>query len=122
MKAQKNNVVNHYIKKIRPAITCRKSEKHFFLRELNDIVCTYVIDHPKATIETLYAEFGSPEQFANGILTRDDYAKMLKNAKTKTTICKRIVIAAAAVAIVAIVFWVTGDHNTLITESSITYY
>lgn len=76
-------VSKRYVKEVSAVINCCKCEKLFFACELNDYVSAYVAEHPEATMETLYAEFGSPEQFANGILARDDYAKMLKKAKRK---------------------------------------
>ncbi len=119
---EKNDLVKHYINKIRPVISCCESEKYFLLQELGDAVCEYVAEHPEATLETLYAEFGSPGQFENSVFTRDVYAKMFKSAEAKAKICKWIAIAAVAVIIVAIVCLFTGDHNGIITGSGVSYY
>ncbi len=123
MKAkEKNNVAKQYINKIRPIISCCKSDKYFFLQELGDVVNAYVDDHPEATLKMLYAEFGSPEQLESSIFTRDDYVKMFKRAEAKAKICKWITIAAVTVAIIAIVCLFAGDNNAIITDSGVSYY
>ncbi len=97
---EKNDVLifKRYIKEISAVINCPKREKRFFMRELKGYVSAYVANNPDCTLEALYAEFGSPEQFANDLITRDDYEKLLKKEKTKATVWKWVAVIAAVIA------------------------
>lgn len=122
MRIKENNIAERYMKEIYSAIKCRKIEKYFFLKGLSNSVYTYVMDHPEATLEALYVEFGSPEQFANGILTRADYVKMFKSAKIKATICKCVIIVAVVVTIAVIVCMFTCARHAILANSGVSNY
>lgn len=108
-------ICKRYVKEVSAVIICSKREKLFFMRELKDSVSSYVEDHPDCTLETLYAEFGSPEQFANDLMTRDDYAKMFKKAKTKAIVWKCVALIAVVIAAwicFGVINWLLSRNST----------
>ncbi len=125
---EKNDVLisKRYIKEISAVINCPKREKHFFVRELKSYVSSYVANNPGCTLEALYAEFGTPEQFENSLITRDDYAIMMKRAKTKATAWKWVAVIAAVIAawlcVVLIDWLLSRDSTNLLNPPEVSYY
>ncbi len=98
-------IIQQYLKEVSPNINCSKRTKKFFLRELRDVLISYADENADLSIDKLNREFGTPEEFARGLLDRKDYADLLKKANRKMRIWKWISIGLVAL-IIFCIFWI----------------
>ncbi len=92
----------------------RKTKK-YFLKELTPQIDCYCSDHPDATLDDLYLEFGNPDEFSENLADSARFREMIRRAKKKTAlfIFLSVVLAlAAAVAVgfvVWLIYWYSGE-------------
>ena len=111
-----DGIIRTYIEDVGKRMSYTKRVKKLFLKELTRQIKYYCTDHPDATLEDLYAEFGDPETFSEDLADNARYREMIRTAKKKTVlfIVLSVVLAlAAAVAVgfvIRLIWWysVTG--------------
>lgn len=84
--ADNRSAVKSYLGKVRSTLNCRRSVKKVFLSELRPEVAEFAKGKENLTEEALCAQFGSPEEIAQGFTTRDDYRSLLRRAKKRNVI------------------------------------
>ncbi len=103
MKNSENKVLKQYLKEVDDALVCKKSIKRFYMKEIKQILDSYLEEKPDFTVEDLYRELGKPEKFANELTERDEYRTLLKQAKWKNRLLICIGVVVIALFVVSIV-------------------
>lgn len=111
MEKRNDLIIQQYLKEVSPNINCPKRTKKFFLRELKDVLTSYADENADLSTDKLHKEFGTPEEFARGLLDRKDYADLLKKATRKMRIWRWVSIG-LIVLIVLCILWISYIMTT----------
>ncbi len=102
-----SRLTTQYISEILKNLPFARKTRKYFLRELTPRIDCYCLEHPDATLDDLYLEFGSPETFSEDLADNARYREMIRTAKKKTVlfIVLSVVLALAAAVAVGFVIW-----------------
>lgn len=103
MRNKNNRVICQYLNEISSSLACPKQTKKFFLRELESMITNSISEEDNLTLSILYQQFGTPDEFACGLIDREDYAVLFRKAKKKAIIWRWIGISFAVLSFVAVV-------------------
>ncbi len=104
MKNSENKVLKQYLKEVDDALVCKKSIKRFYMKEIKQILDSYLEEKHDFTVEDLYRELGKPEKFANELTERDEYLALLKQAKWKNRLLICIGVSFIALFAASVIF------------------
>lgn len=99
-----NSIKEKYLREVESGMEYPKRTKKYFLKELCPLIDEYIAEHPEATVEDLYVEFGRPNDYKNNLADNEVYAAMLKKAEKKSRIFLILCIAFGIIAALAIAF------------------
>ena len=102
-KNEASPTAKRYVTEVSERLICPKGTKKFFVRQFEDMVCSYAAEHPDASYDDLLGEFGEPEKISTEIVEKAEYREMLKKAKRKTAFW--IIFGVIAVLVIAFLIW-----------------
>ena len=83
MNNTQEKVIKQYINKIKSVFPTFYPKKRKILLELKQNLNCYCIEHDNFTIEELYNEFGSPQEYVGAIVSNTSEEELLQNIKMK---------------------------------------
>lgn len=99
----KNKIVRQYLKEVKSNVVCETGSKGFIIRELQQGIVSFAEETPDLTLQDLYAEFGTPKEFALHLSDREDFPDLIKMAKKKAFLWRCLGIAGIVLAVVAFI-------------------
>ena len=102
----KDIVIRQYLKEVGGKLGCPKPVKTAFLSELKESILIFQSQNPELTKETLYSEFGTPEEISAGFFDRDDYEEFFLKTKKKVFLWKLTILITSVVLLFTIVLLV----------------
>ena len=99
-----NSIKDKYLREVESGMEYSKRTKKYFLKELCPLIDEYIAEHPEATVEDLYGEFGRPNDYKNTLADNEVYAAMLKKAEKKSRLFLILCIVLGIIAVLAIAF------------------
>ncbi len=99
----KEQLIKQYCRQVKQAMAVPRNISQKIIRPLENSIEEYLIDNPKATMDDLYAAFGTPQYYARESLSFLGNAHILKAMKRQTLYTRLVaglcVIALALTAI-----------------------
>ena len=99
-----NSIKDKYLREVESGMEYSKRTKKYFLKELCPLIDEYIAEHPEATVEDLYVEFGRPNDYKNNLADNEVYAAMLKKAEKRSRLFLILCIVLGIIAALAIAF------------------
>lgn len=108
-----NNVKSLYLREIERLLPYDSTQKKHCVTELENSISDYLDEHPDATLEKLYAEFGHPEDIAEIYLDRVDPKQLSKEVSVKRRIAFGVIAAIIILVVIigAVSIFVAHQRN-----------
>lgn len=110
-----NNLIRQYLNEVGIRLDCPKPVKKIFLKELHENITLFQAQQSELTKETLYSQFGTPEEIATGFFDRQDFESLLRKTKKRVLCWKVVGILACAVLLLIILYLIHILQETSLT-------
>lgn len=106
-----NTVLKQYLQEIKMLLPCDEKQKKRCIAELEVDISSYLESNPDATLDDLYAVFGTPQSTAESFLECVDLGQLSHkiSAKRKIAIWVIAILAALAIALGFIAYVFADD-------------
>lgn len=120
-----DKAAQRYLTRLRHALVCPKEDRERLLEDAGAMLENFAQENPRAFYKDYVASFGSPEDFADEMLSNVDPEDIAEVRKKRKYIRLGLLVAAIAVLILTSIFWfnkwkifhdIIGDNDWQVIE------
>lgn len=100
--------LRRYYRQIRSWLPCSWRQKNRFIRELSQSIRAFLDQTPDADMNTLQAQFGTPQQIASAFVAETDMAQLLKSLRIRRWVVSAVSVVTISGLIVLGVLYQRG--------------
>jgi hypothetical protein len=104
-----------YIREVRKELLCPRKVQKKFLEELSGSLYTYLEEHPNATMEDIYARFGSSSELAESYLKTIDPEELKNQVRIARTVRRTLIAVALSIVLlftIMVVVMIIDNRNS----------
>lgn len=109
-----NRELKKYLRQIKTELLCPTKEQNRIMGDLKENITGYLEKHPEATIASVQAYFGSPQQIAASYVEELPTPELIQKLKLRRCILRSVVAIVGAAALLCVALWIAAIVTALI--------